>query len=195
MPIQHTPLRLTIRLPKTPANSSPDLSTWRTKAPMPSRQSSRRRSRTRRPQPRPSSPAGKWPEPRDANDDATDLPKGVREGVLRGRPSLQPTLPPLNRAWRSGGVPRGGPRPQPPGANAHGDSEQPPRVGLPPPVVGPGFENRSPTRAHAACPLPPGGQVRVTTRRVLPQHPYLRTQYPPANASYAQLRAAWPIPS
>ena len=95
----------------------------------------------------------------------------------------------------SGGVPRGGPRPQPPGANAHGDSEQPPRVGLPPPVVGPGFENRSPTRAHAACPLPPGGQVRVITRRVLPQHPHLRTQYPPANASYAQLRAAWPIPS
>jgi len=27
------------------------------------------------------------------------------------------------------------------------------------------------------------------------QHPYLRTQYPPANASRAQLRAAWPIPS
>ena len=27
----------------------------------------------------------------------------------------------------------------------------------PPPVVGPGFENRSPTRALAACPLPPAG--------------------------------------
>ena len=70
-------------------------------------------------------------DPRPAEADTTDLPKGVWEGVLRGRPSLQPTPPPRDRAWRSGGVPRGGPRPQPPGAIAHGHLKPPGSVSPP----------------------------------------------------------------